>query len=342
MRAPDACSPSRTRPPTPCSPTPSPRSRRQRENPGPLPEVATGTLDELLGLDFLPAAGPLPAAACCVRPPPGRRASPSCPATCASSSRRCRPAPWRKSSPAARRRHRRSDSRTRRASPPAAGDPRSRLPPRPLRPAAARHPPRGRAVPACRPGDARLPGLEGTVVRALPRPERRAAGSPARTCADRQGATRARAIPHQAGHRPREGAVACAAGQTSHPSQASPRWPRRRCPNLTPATSPSRTPPRTTTSRSPTSSPTATVCCANARPCAPGVRHLEAALDEGFRLLGEVGDFLGLQAPAARRADRVVQFRCTGGVPGDGLGSQLVGWTAKANFVPKPPPENPS
>jgi hypothetical protein len=31
-----------------------------------------------------------------------------------------------------------------------------------------------------------------------------------------------------------------------------------------------------------------------------------------------------------------------GGVPGDGLGSQLVRWTAKANFVPKPPPENPS
>jgi hypothetical protein len=71
------------------------------------------------------------------------------------------------------------------------------------------------------------------------------------------------------------------------------------------------------------------------------VRHLEAALDKSFRLLEEVGDFLGLQR---QQLDALTVSFSTlaGGVPGDGLGSQLVRWTAKANFVPKPPPENPS
>ncbi|HNB04691.1 MAG TPA: hypothetical protein PKV97_02075 [Thauera aminoaromatica] len=71
------------------------------------------------------------------------------------------------------------------------------------------------------------------------------------------------------------------------------------------------------------------------------IRHLEAALDKSFRLLEEVGDFLGLQR---QQLDALTVSFSTlaGGVPGDGLGSQLVRWTAKANFVPKPPPENPS
>ncbi|HRG72027.1 MAG TPA: hypothetical protein PLH95_10340, partial [Thauera aminoaromatica] len=71
------------------------------------------------------------------------------------------------------------------------------------------------------------------------------------------------------------------------------------------------------------------------------IRHLEAALDKSFRLLEEVGDFLGLQR---QQLDALTVSFSTlaGGVPGDGLGSQLVRWTAKANFVPKPPTENPS
>ena len=62
---------------------------------------------------------------------------------------------------------------------------------------------------------------------------------------------------------------------------------------------------------------------------------------DGGRLLEEVGDFLGLQR---QQLDALTVSFSTlaGGVPGDGLGSQLVRWTAKANFVPKPPTENPS
>jgi hypothetical protein len=73
------------------------------------------------------------------------------------------------------------------------------------------------------------------------------------------------------------------------------------------------------------------------------IRHLEAALDKSFRLLDEVNDFLGLQR---QQLDALtVSFSAlAGGVPGDGLGAKLVRWTTKANFVPKiaTTPENPS
>ncbi|MBD5800724.1 hypothetical protein AZOA_01240 [Azoarcus sp. Aa7] len=64
------------------------------------------------------------------------------------------------------------------------------------------------------------------------------------------------------------------------------------------------------------------------------IRHLEAALDKSFRLLEEVNDFLGLQR---QQLDALtVSFSAlAGGVPGDGLGAKLVRWTTKANFVPK-------
>ncbi|NMG27655.1 hypothetical protein [Aromatoleum evansii] len=71
------------------------------------------------------------------------------------------------------------------------------------------------------------------------------------------------------------------------------------------------------------------------------IRHLEAALDKSFRLLEEVNDFLGLQR---QQLDALtVSFSAlAGGVPGDGLGAKLVRWTTKANFVPKATTENPS
>lgn len=73
------------------------------------------------------------------------------------------------------------------------------------------------------------------------------------------------------------------------------------------------------------------------------IRHLEAALDKSFRLLEEVNDFLGLQR---QQLDALtVSFSAlAGGVPGDGLGAKLVRWTTKANFVPKiaTTPETPS
>lgn len=73
------------------------------------------------------------------------------------------------------------------------------------------------------------------------------------------------------------------------------------------------------------------------------IRHLEAALDKSFRLLDEVNDFLGLQR---QQLDALtVSFSAlAGGVPGDGLGAKLVRWTTKANFVPKiaTTPENPT
>lgn len=71
------------------------------------------------------------------------------------------------------------------------------------------------------------------------------------------------------------------------------------------------------------------------------IRHLEAALDKSFRLLEEVNDFLGLQR---QQLDALtVSFSAlAGGVPGDGLGAKLVRWTTKANFVPKVTTENPT
>ncbi|HJV28324.1 MAG TPA: hypothetical protein VJ673_21790 [Aromatoleum sp.] len=64
------------------------------------------------------------------------------------------------------------------------------------------------------------------------------------------------------------------------------------------------------------------------------IRHLEAALDQSFRLLEEVNDFLGLQR---QQLDTLTVSLSTlaGGVPGDGLGAKLVRWTTKAQFVPK-------
>lgn len=63
------------------------------------------------------------------------------------------------------------------------------------------------------------------------------------------------------------------------------------------------------------------------------IRHLEAALDKSFRLLEEVNDFLGLQR---QQLDALtVSFSAlAGGVPGDGLGAKLVRWTTKATFKP--------
>lgn len=71
------------------------------------------------------------------------------------------------------------------------------------------------------------------------------------------------------------------------------------------------------------------------------IRHLEAALDQSFRLLEEVNDFLGLQR---QQLDSLtVSFSAlAGGVPGDGLGAKLVRWTTKANFRPTVTPENPT
>lgn len=63
------------------------------------------------------------------------------------------------------------------------------------------------------------------------------------------------------------------------------------------------------------------------------IRHLESALDQSFRLLEEVNDFLGLQR---QQFDALTMSfsALAGGVAGDGLGAQLVRWTAKARFVP--------
>lgn len=73
------------------------------------------------------------------------------------------------------------------------------------------------------------------------------------------------------------------------------------------------------------------------------IRHLEAALDKSFRLLDEVNDFLGLQR---QQLDALtVSFSAlAGGVPGDGLGAKLVRWTTKAQFKPTvaTTPENPT
>lgn len=63
------------------------------------------------------------------------------------------------------------------------------------------------------------------------------------------------------------------------------------------------------------------------------IRHLEAALDQSYRLLEEVNDFLGLQR---QQLDALTVSFSTlaGGVAGDGLGAKLVRWTTKANFKP--------
>jgi len=73
------------------------------------------------------------------------------------------------------------------------------------------------------------------------------------------------------------------------------------------------------------------------------IRRLEGALDKSFRLLDEVNDFLGLQR---QQLDALTVSFSTlaGGIPGDGLGAKLVRWTTKAQFTPKivtDTPENP-
>ena len=62
------------------------------------------------------------------------------------------------------------------------------------------------------------------------------------------------------------------------------------------------------------------------------IRHLESALDQSFRLLEEVNDFLGLQR---QQFDALTVSFSTlaGGVAGDGLGAQLARWTTKAKFT---------
>lgn len=74
------------------------------------------------------------------------------------------------------------------------------------------------------------------------------------------------------------------------------------------------------------------------------IRSLETALDKSFRLLDEVNDYLGLQR---QQLDSLtVSFSAlAGGIAGDGLGAKLVRWTTKATFAPKvatDQPENPS
>lgn len=63
------------------------------------------------------------------------------------------------------------------------------------------------------------------------------------------------------------------------------------------------------------------------------IRRLESVLDRGYRLLDEVGDFLGLQR---QQFDALTVSFSTlaGGVPGDGLGAGLVRWTTKAELMP--------
>jgi hypothetical protein len=70
------------------------------------------------------------------------------------------------------------------------------------------------------------------------------------------------------------------------------------------------------------------------------IRSIEAALDKSFRLLDEVNDYLGLQR---QRLDALtVSFSAlAGGVAGDGLGANLVRWTTKAAFLPKIAIDNP-
>lgn len=64
------------------------------------------------------------------------------------------------------------------------------------------------------------------------------------------------------------------------------------------------------------------------------IRHLESALDQSFRLLEEVNDFLGLQR---QQFDALtVSFSAlAGGVAGDGLGMQLARWTTTAQLTPR-------